>query len=194
MKVAQRAKHRYLLARLSRNPFRQPFKPFRHTRATRRALLIMVQRMVDQSLRYSLQAYKSEADAFKLVINGWPDVVQVRVDVRSLSVMVALESVGCDFLLWPDFWPVRKHGLWRCFDGGCLDHRIYTHLEDLLFDHLAVPFLDMLAAVPEGAQLRLCNLDGSHHASIESSMSVKRVNHLECREVRWPLPAGANLA
>lgn len=70
MKVTQRAKRRYQRVRQARHQFRYTFKTFRHTRATRRSLAAMVQRMVDQSLRYTLQAHKSRRDEYKIVIDG----------------------------------------------------------------------------------------------------------------------------
>ena len=194
MKVTQRAKRRYQQIRQARRQFRHTFKPFRHTRATRRALAAMVQRMVDQSRRYALHAQPTRRDEYKIVIDGWPDAVQVTVGVHSLSFLVMQRVDFCDFLLWPDCVPRRKHGQWRCFDPGCLEPVAYQRLEDLLFNHLAEPLLAFLAKVPEQAQLMLYDIEGMHHACVEAIKPVKPVKRWTQAEhpvVCWPLPAGA---
>lgn len=188
MKVSHHAKRRYQLARQARRQCRYMFKPFRHTRATRRALAAMVQRMVDQSGRYALHAQQTRRDEYKVVIYGWPDEVQVTVGVHSLSFWVMQHADFGDCLLWPDCMPRRKHGQWRCFDRGCLTPGPYLRLEDLLFNHLAEPFLSYLAKVPEQAQLMLYNLKGMHHACIEAVKPVKQFNQPAHSAVCWPLP------
>ncbi|WP_291931134.1 hypothetical protein [Limnohabitans sp.] len=193
MKVIQRAKWRYQRVRHARRQIRCSFKVFRHTRATRRALAAMVLRMVDQSLRYPLNAQRARRDEFKVVIDGWPDAVQVIVGVHGLSVMVVQQADFWDFLLWPDCMPWRKHGQWRCFDPGCLASGPYRRLEDLLFEHLAVPFLAFLADVPEQAQLVLCSIEGIQHACVEELQAVNRLERPAQRVICWHLPPGANL-
>lgn len=191
MKVTLRAKRRYQRVRQARHQFRYTFKTFRHTRATRRSLAAMVQRMVVQSRRYALHAQAIRRDEYKIVIHGWPDAVQVTVAVHGLSFLVMQHADFCDFLLWPDCMPGRKHGQWRCFDPGCLEPGPYHRLEDLLFNHLAEPFLAFLAKVPEQAQLMLYDMEGMHHACVEAIKPVKRLDRPEHPVVCWPLPAGA---
>lgn len=193
MKVTQRAKWRYQQVRQARRQIRYKFKPFKHTRVTRRALAAMVQRVVDQSQRYTLRAHKTRQDEYKIVINGWPDAVQVTVGVHSLSFLVMQHADFCDFLLWPDCMPRRKHGQWRCFDTGCLASGPYHRLEDLLFNHLAEPFLEFLTKVPEQAQLMLYDMEGIHHACVEAVKPLKRLDRPEHPVVCWPLPAGSDI-
>lgn len=193
MKVTQRAKRRYQQIRQARRQIRYTFKLFRHTRATRRALAAMVQRMVDQSRRYDLHAHKTRWDQYKIMIDGWPDAAQVIVGVNGLSFQVIQPPDLWDYLQWLDCWPQRKHGQWRCYDASCLEPGPYLQLEDLLFNHLAEPFLAYLAKVPEQAKLILSRLEGSHTTWVEVMKSDESMDLPGHSVVCWPLPSGASL-
>lgn len=138
------------------------------TRAIRKSLAAMVQRLMQVSTRFKLVHQSSSRWSQHLSICGWPNSVSLRIAVESLVLKVTYKEQFWDALIWPDCQPMTKHGLWQCMDPGCMDTRGYKKLEDLLFDHLAQPLLSYFSMMPERAELRLFSLndDGSTWAEL----------------------------
>jgi len=192
VKRRSRLKRRYQLARTNRHGvFLRKYKPLKHTRATRHALAVMVQRMVNQSQRYSLRAYKTRFDEYKIVIEGWPDVVNITVGVYGLSFMAGHWPDFCDFLIFPGCGPCRKNGYWHT-SSGISKTLLYKRLEDLLFDKLAQPFLEYLDGVPEKAQLVLCRYENDCTNSQIIELDEKLDGNIQAL-LSWPLPRGVGV-
>lgn len=192
MKRRSRLKRRYQLARTNGwGVFIPKYKRFNHTRATRLALAVMVQRMVNQSQRYSLRAYKTRFDQYKIVIEGWPDVVNINVCVHSLFFMVGHSDDFYDSLIFPGCGPCRKNGRWHT-RSGISKTLLYKRLEDLLFDKLAQPFLEYIDGVPEKAQLILCRYANDHTWSQIIELDLKFDGDIQTL-FSWPLPRGVGV-
>lgn len=133
---------------------------FTHTRATRRSLVLAVQRLIDASTRFKLLPIRRSRWSHTLALQGWPEAVRVQVSIDSLALVVTHDGQWWDALLWPDCQPQKCRGGWRCalFTQMAPCPPVFRHLSDLLFEDLAQPLLTYLDRLPEQAELRLSAL------------------------------------
>ena len=148
--------------RMHANRARKSVAPtrFTHTRATRRSLVLAVQRLIDASTRFKLLPIRRSRWSHTLALQGWPAAVRVQVSIDSLALVVTHDGQWWDALLWPDCQPQKCRGGWRC--ALCTQRvpcpQVFRHLSDLLFEDLAQPLLNYLNRLPVQAELRLSAL------------------------------------
>jgi hypothetical protein len=158
----QLRRHRYCRQRrqnIQRRRERQTiaFKPLAHTRATRRSLASVVQRLITASTRFQLVPIRRSRRSHTLTLQGWPDAVRVVVSTDALVLSVTHNGQWWDALLWPDCQPQKCRGGWRCAlcSQNSQHSRVFRDLSDLWFEELVQPLLDYLARVPARAELQL---------------------------------------
>lgn len=135
-------------------------KPLTLTRATRRSLASVVQRLITASTRFQLVPIRRSRWSHTLMLQGWPNAVRVMVSADALVLSVTHNGQWWDALLWPDCQPQKCRGGWRCalYSQNSPHSRVFRDLSDLWFQELVQPLLDYLACVPARAELQLSAL------------------------------------